>query len=153
MIMSVAFGTSTPTSMTGRGDEHVHIAAAERRHDAVLLVLLEPPMEQRHRELREDLGTQVIRHRSGRAQVNLLGVLDEGVHHVDLPARLEFAPHETIDLIAPGLRLRDCRHGLSAGRQVPDHRHIQIAVGRERERTRNGRCGHDEHVGVAPLGP
>ena len=79
------------------------------------------------RVLGKHLRLQVVGHRRRRAQVDLLGVLDERIDHVDLPAALELAPREPVDLVAPRLRLARSS-GSAAG----------PAAGRE-SRTRRGR--------------
>ena len=48
---------------------------------------------------------------------------------------------------------RDRRHdGLRPGRQVANHRDVEVAVGRQRQRPRNRRRRHHEHVRRQPLG-
>ncbi len=39
--------------------------------------------------------------------------------------------------------------GRASGRHLVDHRNVQIAIERQRERARNRRGGHDQHVGRA----
>ena len=51
-------------------DEHVHVAARERRHHAILLVGLQAAVQQRDLEFREHLGLQVVRHLGGGAQLD-----------------------------------------------------------------------------------
>ena len=53
-----------------RRDEHVHVAAREGRHHAILLVGLQAPVQQRHLEFRKHLGLQVVGHFGGGAQID-----------------------------------------------------------------------------------
>ena len=53
--------TSTPTSTTVVDDQDVHVAARERGHDAILLVRLQPAVQQRDAVLGKHLGLQVYR--------------------------------------------------------------------------------------------
>ena len=46
MVISVAFGTSTPTSTTEVADEHLSLARAETVHDSVLFAGRHPPVDQ-----------------------------------------------------------------------------------------------------------
>ena len=66
---------------------------------------------------------------------------------VDLP------PDEVVDLVAPRLRLGDGLDREPSWRHLAHDRDVEIAVGRERERARNRRGGHDQHVRMQALGP
>jgi len=48
MSMTVAFGTSTPTSTTRCGEQHLDLADAECRHDLLLFARLQTAVQQAH---------------------------------------------------------------------------------------------------------
>ena len=109
-------------------------------------------MQQRDAVRREDVLREVVRHLGRRLEVDLLRLLDQRIDDVGLPARVELLADEVVDLVAPRLGLGDRLDRQAARRQLADHRDVEIAVGRQRERARNRRRGHHEDVGVQPLG-
>ena len=94
---------------------------------------------------------QVVGHLGRRLQIDLLRLLDERIDDVGLPARVELLANQLVDLVAPRLRLDPRAHRLAARRQVGNLRHVELAVVGERERARNRRGGHQQHVRPQPL--
>ena len=84
-------------------------------------------------------------------EIDLLRLLDQRIDDVGLPALLDLAAHERVDLVAPRLGPRRRGDRLPSGRHLAHDRHVEIAVGRERERARDRRRGHDQHVGMQAL--
>ena len=135
----------------GRRDQHVHVSPRKRGHHPLLLVLLQPTVQQRDDVLGKHLRLQVFRHRRGGAQVDLLGVLDEWIDHVGLAPRFDGFTHQRIDLFATRLAFRHRADRLASRRQVANGRHVEVAEGRQRECPWNRRRGHHEHVRAGAL--
>jgi hypothetical protein len=95
----------------------------------------------------------MVRHLGGGFEIDLGGLLDERVNDVRLPARIELRADDCVDFIATRLRLCQRFDRQPSGGRVPNHRHVQIAVHRERERPRDRRGGHHQHVRMQPFGP
>ena len=118
-----------------------------------LSAALMPAVEQPDAQIREDLAAAGARPsrwpRAGRSPPTP----PRGAHDVDLPARRDLLAQELVDLAAldPAARDRDDR--LAAGRQLVEHRDVEIAVEREGERARDGRGRHHEHVRALALAP
>ena len=150
--ITVAFGTSTPTSTTVVETSTSNSPRANARHHAFLLVRLHPAVQQRDAVGREDVLREVVGHLGRRLEVDLLRLLDQRVDDVGLPARVDLLADEVVDLVAARFRLGDRLDRLPARRHLAHHRDVEVAVGRQRQRARNRRRGHHQHVGVQPLG-
>ena len=135
----------------GGRDEDVTLAARECPHDAVLLVRLHPPVQQGDAQVREDVVREMVGHLGGGAQVDFLGLLDQRVDDIHLPAGVHLLSDERVNLLSARLGLRDRLDRKASRRHLPHDRDVEIAVGRERERARDGRRGHDQHVRVHPF--
>ncbi len=83
---------------------------------------------------------------------DLLRRLDEGVHDVGPASVRDLRRHELEYLLPRRLRPHDRAHRAPPRRQLVDHRQLQIAVNRQRERARDRRRGHHQHVRVTALG-
>ncbi len=101
----------------------------------------------------KDILRQVVGHLGGGLQIDLRRLLDERIDDVRLPAFVELPAYELVDLIAPRLRLRDRLDRVTPGRHLTHDRRIEVAVGSQRERARNGRGGHDQDVWMHALRP
>ena len=74
-----------------RRHEDVEVAAGERVHDPVLLVLFQASVQQRDAVLRKDVLREVIGHRGGRPQIDFLRLFNEWINDVGLTAFVEAA--------------------------------------------------------------
>ncbi len=135
----------------GRRDEHVELARVEVGHDGAPRVRLQPAVHAADAELAELGASEPLGLVLGRARERRLRCLDERADDVGLPALAE-QPRE------PGVRLgglllldpaRDDR--LARRRRLRDLGDGEIAVHRERERARDRRRGHVQHVRRATL--
>jgi hypothetical protein len=143
-IISVAFATSTPTSTTVV-DTSTCVSpprSAPSRPGAPRSRAARAEIDARVRQRRGD----PLRRLARRAQVALLRLLDQRVDDVGLLAArdrlLQQAQH-----LAPLARAREQRaHRQPPGGQLVEHGQIEIAVQRHRERARDRRRGHHEHV-------
>ncbi len=135
----------------GRRDEDVELPARKGLHDPVLVVRLHAAVQERDSICREDVLLQVVGHLSGRPEIDLGRFLDERIDDVGLPAGVELLAHELVDLVAPRFGLGDRLDRLSARRHLAHHRHVEIAVGRQRQRARNRRGRHHQDVRMHAL--
>ena len=146
-----------------RGVRHVHAHLDDGgRHQQLNLALLEAPhgallgrrrhasvhhrdreLGQRRRERRRGLFGGLVGH--------LLGFVDQRTHPIGLPAREAGRADAHHDLVAARLGKRHGGHRRAAGRQLVDHRYVEIRVGGHRERARYGRRGHDQLMRLAPV--
>ena len=72
--------------------------------------------------------------------------LDQRADDVRLPALAQPVADELVGAGAPLLPHHPGLHGLPAGRQLAERRRVEVAVGGQRERPRDRRRGHVEHV-------
>ncbi len=100
--MTVAFGTSMPTSTTVVETRTCTVAGGERPHHALLLVLAQPAVQQRDAELGKHLGREVVGHLRRGPHVDLRRLLDQRVDDVRL---------------APGVQLRAARSAYTSSRR------------------------------------
>ena len=151
ITIRLAFGTSTPTSMTVVATSRSILPSLKRAMTASFsrgghAAVHEPDRQfrQRFRERRGGL--------FGRLRVQLIGLLDQRAHPVGLallPARIANA-HD--DFVASILGQRDRLHRRAAGRQLVDDRNVEIGVRGHRQRSRNRRRGHDQLMRIATGG-
>src|SRR5581483_1404089 len=87
-----------------------------------------------------------------RLEVGLFRFLDDRVHDVCLSAHLHLSVDELEDALAPRLTPQRSRDRTAARRTLVENAEIQVAIQRERERTRNRRGGHEQHVGRVAFG-
>ena len=130
-----------------RRDQDLQLPGGEAMHHRFLLVALHPAVQQRDGELGKHL-RDLLRHRGRGLEIDLLRLLDERIDHVDLPAAADLVAHHRVDLVAPRIGLDHRLDRLAAGRQAANHRHFHVAAFGQRQRARNRRRGHDEHVGI-----
>ena len=76
---------------------------------------------------------------------------DHRIHHVGLPPRIDLLFEKAVDLLDASLLHMLGDDGLASGRHLIDDAHVQIAVDRERERARDGRRRHHQHVRMTAL--
>ena len=82
----------------------------------------------------------------GILEVHFFGLFHQRIYDVALPSLFDLAAHEVIHLF-PALVVAQRRaHRAPSRRQFVHDRYIEIAVERHRERARNRRGGHEQHV-------
>ena len=81
----------------------------------------------------------------------LLVFLHHRADDEDLPPLADQLADKAVEPRAVALVHGEGVHLLPARRQLVDDGHVQIAVEDQRERARDGRGGHDQHVGPLPL--
>ncbi len=79
------------------------------------------------------------------------GFLNDRIHHIRLPSQIHLLAQEAVYLFDARLVRLLGDDGLAPRRQLVDHAHVQIAVNRQRQRARNGRRGHHQHVRMLAL--
>ncbi len=82
-------------------------------------------------------------------EVELLRLLDQRADPIDLSARGDGAPDPPDHLLQPLERHVGGRDRLPSWRLLVEARDIHVAIAREQERARDGRCGHDQKLGAA----
>ena len=107
-IMIVAFGTSTPTSITVVATSTSSSPVLERPHHLAPLGRLQPPVQQADPVAGELGAPQALRLLLGRARQAGLGRLDQRADDVGLPARVEVDAEPLVGLARP-LRARPRR--------------------------------------------
>ena len=88
----------------------------------------------------------MVGHLRRRLEIDFLRSLHQRIDHVGLTSPIELVPQQLIDLVPPRLRLDPCAHWRAPRRQVGDLRHVELAVIGERQRPRNRRGSHQQHV-------
>ncbi len=130
----------------GRGHQHVELPPRESPHHLVLTLPRHLTVDQRQAQIRKDLGAQPFVFLGGRLEVELLRIFDQRVHHVCLPPRADLLADEGEDAGSGALAAQYRPHRAAPGRPLIEHRNVQVAVQRERQRAGNGGGGHDQHV-------
>ena len=82
----------------------------------------------------------------------LIRFLDQRAHPIRLPLLAARVANAHDHLIATVFRQCDRAHGRPTWRQRVDHRHVEIGIGRHRERSRDRRRSHDQLMGIAARG-
>ena len=85
--ITVAFGTSTPTSMTVVATRTSSVAGPERAHHGLLLGRRHAPVQQAEPEAVQLAARQPLERLLRRGDLELLGLLDQRAHDVRLAAR------------------------------------------------------------------
>ena len=131
-------------------DQDMHSVRAKGGHHALLF--LGPKTSVKQTDLkRRELLLQLRPLLDHRLDLALIGFLNARVHHISLPAFLEFAPDELEHL---GQRVGGAHKGFDvpAPRGKPvDHRDVEVAVERQAERAWDRRRGHHEQVRITPF--
>ena len=149
--MIVAFGTSTPTSITVVATS---TSSSPRVNAAIIgsaLRRLQPAVDAADAVAAELVRPEALRLVLGRACERRLRALDERADDVRLTAVVEVPAQTVVRLGAPLLRHPGRDDRLPVRRRRGDLRDREVAVDRERERPRDRRRGHVEDVRAPPL--
>ena len=133
-----------------RRDENLDRVVTERAHHRIPLLGAQPPVHEPDAQLGEHL-PQVFGHRRRRFQVSALRLVDHGIDDVRLTPRGALGTDELVDLLAGGVGAQRGFHGAPPGRPLPQLRHVEVAVQRQRERARDRGCREEQDVGGVPL--
>ena len=103
-------------------------------------------------QIRKHHARKMLVHLLGRLHRLRLGFFNDRIDHISLAARRRSACLRKLYTCS----MRALLHvlgddGLAARRHLIDHAHIQVAVDRQRQRARDGRRGHHQHVRMASL--
>ncbi len=77
--------------------------------------------------------------------------LHERANHVGLLTLFMRLADGAIGKVATRLGKHACRHASARDGPMADDTRVQIAVDRKRQRTRDGRCRHNEQIGTGAL--
>ena len=134
-----------------RGDENVGFSRAERAQRCVLFRALHPPVHQPDAKIGEYLLAQRLRPAFGGFYGVFFAAFHGGADDIDLMPFRALLPNEDVQPLTQRFADKKCLDWLPARRQFGNHRYIQIAVGDEGQRARDGRGGHDEQMRRIPL--
>ena len=81
-----------------------------------------------------------------RTQVQLGVLVDERMHDIHLPPRAQLAPEGTIHIVAVLLIAQNRLDGLASRRQFVDDADVEVAIDSHRQRARDGRRRHHQHM-------
>ena len=144
--MTVAFGTSTPTSITVVLIKALGFPATKSLHDLLFLRRGNAAMQQLAAKRTQPL-PPAFELRRRRFDIELLALVDQRINDVGLPPGFQLLAQET-----PAPRRVSCSSRTAVmifprfARHLIDDRHIEIAVNGHGQRARNRRRGHDQHV-------
>ena len=150
-IMIVAFGTSTPTSITvvatsTSSSRALNCAISSRRSAGRSRPCSRPTRYSAQLGPPQPLGLGL-----GRARLRGLGLLDQRADDVRLPACVEVRAQPLVGVGGALGRHPGGDDRLARGRRLRDLGHGEVAVERQRERPRDRRRGHVQDVRRAAL--
>ena len=136
----------------GRRDEHVELVLLELPHHLAALGGLQLAVQETDAIAAQLRAPQPLGLRLGGAREPRLRQLDQRADDVGLPARVEMDAQPRVRLA--GALGADARGDdrLAVRRRLGDLAHREVAVDRQRERARDRRRGHVQHVRRAILG-
>ena len=108
-------------------------------------------MHQPDAKIGEYLLAQRLRPAFGGFYGVFFAVFHGGADDIDLMPFRALLPNEDVQPLTQRFADKKCFDWLPARRQFGNHRYIQIAVGDEGQRARDGRGGHDEQMRRIPL--
>jgi hypothetical protein len=131
----------------GGGDEHVGGARREGRHRLLLLARALLPVQEHDAEVAQLGRPEALELGGGGARLQCLGLLDERADDERLAARAQLLADALVSALALALGGGHERVDRPpARRQLAQHGHVEVAVGGQRERARDRRGGHVQHV-------
>ena len=122
-----------------------------RRHRGVLLVGLEPAVEQAQLVVGKHFLLEAGVLGDGGLGVDLVRLFDQRKDDERLPALFELAAHVGVAALALGGAQQPGGNGLAARRHLVQKAQVKIAVDGQRQRARDGRGGHHQQVRVRAL--
>ena len=132
----------------GRGDQQVDLTGDERGHHRSFSLGFILP-QQRHAELGEHFEREMFGHRRRRAQVDLFAVLDQRIDDIRLTPVFQFRTNSHFVATRTGRTVVFTGFRPSGPLANLRRRRSRAVVERQRARDRRGR--HHEHVGIALL--
>ena len=135
----------------GRGHEHVGAAGGEVGHRLLFGPRAHLAVHQHDLVVLELAAAQALELGGGGTRLQRLGLLDQRADDERLAAGVELLADALVG--AGALAVGRGHEGLDrppAGGQLAQHGHVEIAVGGQRERARDRRRGHVQHVGRQP---
>jgi hypothetical protein len=149
MTIQVASGTSMPTS-TRVVATSSRISPTRSPVQTLALGRRQTAVHQGARQLAEEFA-DTAPEVGQRGRRDLRALLDEREDDVGSRPPPQLGAQATVDLAAGGRREHFGRHRGAAGRQLVEERKLEVAVSGERERARDRRRGHHQHVGPFPF--
>ena len=149
--MIVAFGTSTPTSITVVATSTSSSPALNRAITLAALGGLQPPVEAADAVPLELGAAQPLGLGLGRAGDLRLRLLDQRAHDVRLPAVVEMPPEPPVGLGAAVLGDPRGHDRLAVRRRQRELADVEVAVDGQRQRARDRRRGQVQDVRAASL--
>ena len=134
-----------------RGDQDVDRAITEPAHDRVPFLGPDPTVEQGQAAALQHPRRELLVHRRGRLERDLLRFLDDRIDDVPLAALLDLPVQERHHLVMRRSLAQQRRHGLPSRRAFIEHAHVEVPVQRQRQRTRDWRGAHQQRVRPFPL--
>ena len=125
----------------------VELPIAKATHDVVTFVSGHASVKQREAPGREWTRGERLEHRRRRLEIDLLRLFDDRVDDVRLPPFLYLSVHERQHAVTRGLATKRRGDGTATRRPLIENAQIELAVQRERERSRNRRGRHEQYVG------
>ena len=149
MTMTVASGTSTPTSMTVVATS---TSIAPERNRSMADSFSDPlswPCRRPEAKVVERSFAQPLVLRDRRRRLHPVRSLDERADDEGSVPRGDLGAHAAEGLLGAELAARPAGlDGDAPGRQLVQHRHVEVAEEHHRRGPRDGRRGHHEHVGI-----
>ena len=147
MSITVALGTSMPTSMTVVATSTSAPPGGEREHRRLLVLGAHLAVQQRHAVVAQLAAAQALVLGRRRARLQRLGLLHQRAHDERLAPGVELLADEVVGARALGVGRRDVRlDRLAAARQLAQRGDVEVAVAQQRHRARDRRRGHVQDV-------
>ncbi len=135
----------------GRRHQDIRFPFTEALHDGRLFSRGHLPVYQFHPLAGKHLCAQAMKHLLRRLQFRLRRFGDQRINKKSLPSFSDLLPDEIICLRQLILLDHPRDNFLPTLRHLVQDADIQVAVYRHRQRSRNRRSGHDQHVGLLTL--
>ena len=141
------------TDLHDRGrDKNVRLSARERAERRIFVRLLHFAVQKAYTPVGEDGLLKRFCEALGGFETVQVGFLDCGADDIDLMARLALFFNKGVQPLTLVFADQEGIDRETTGRQLADDGNVQVPVGDERERPRDGRGRHDEKVRRLALG-
>src|ERR1700722_9065660 len=129
-----------------RRHQNLNLVFSKLFHHRFFFFIFQTAMQQAHAKLREHRFREALVFRGGGFEL-LLRFFNHWIDHVGLPSGGDFAAGKLPDSRELAFVGPAGFDGRAPRRHFVDHRNFEVAVQRQRQGARNGRGGHDQHVG------